>query len=170
MTTTLADDPHATNQRELVAALASVRAALSRCAATRSDERSGEAGDVDPLMTQVEPHDSVPNGRPDADSPMPSALRTLRQAFGLSRFECEVVLLCAGVEFDGAFPGLCATAQGDPRRTSPTFGLALAALPGAHWSALSPTGPLRHWRLIEVGEGPSLVASPLRLDERILHF
>src|SRR6266498_3659797 len=130
MTTTLADDPHATNQRELVAALASVRAALSRCAATRSHERSGEAGDVDPLMTQVEPHDSAPNGLPDADSPMPSALRTLRQAFGL----------------------------------------ALAALPGAHWSALSPTGPLRRWRLIEVGEGPSLVASPLRLDERILHF
>ena len=65
---------------------------------------------------------------------------------------------------------LCAAAQGDERRTYPTFSLALAALSGPHWSALSPSAPLRHWHLLEVGPGEHLTTSPLRLDERILHF
>src|SRR5262249_39396919 len=47
--------------------------------------------------------------------------------------------------------------------------LALAALPGAHWSALTPAAPLRYWRLVEVGPGPSLTTSPLRIDEWALH-
>jgi AAA+ superfamily predicted ATPase len=170
MTATFVDDPHAINQRELVAALAGIRAALAHYATAHSDDRSARADPVDSLAADGETPDSAPDRQPPGESTMPVALRALQRVFGLSRFECEVILLCAGVEFDGAFPTLCATAQGDPRRTGPTFGLALAVLPGAHWSALNPTGPLRHWQLIEVGEGPSLVASPLRLDERILHF
>lgn len=63
-----------------------------------------------------------------------------------------------------------ARAQGDPRRDCATFSLALAALPGAHWSALTPAAPLRRWRLIEVLPGTSLTLSPLRIDERVLHF
>ena len=51
-------------------------------------------------------------------------------AFGLSPFERDVVLLCAGVELDASFGAACAAAHGDPRRTQPTFGLALAALAG----------------------------------------
>jgi hypothetical protein len=46
--------------------------------------------------------------------------------------------------------------------------LCLAALPGAHWSAITPAAPLRYWRLLEVGPGP-LVAAPLRIDEWLLH-
>ena len=34
----------------------------------------------------------------------------------------------------------------------PTVALALAKLPDAHWAALSPAAPLRHWRLIDVQE------------------
>ena len=52
----------------------------------------------------------------------------------------------------------------------PTFSLALAALPEAHWSALTPAGPLRRWRLIEVGAGDTLINSQLRIDERVLHY
>src|SRR6185436_12040728 len=48
--------------------------------------------------------------------------------------------------------------------------LALAALPGAHWSAITPSGPLRYWRMIEVRPSEVLVTAPLRIDERILHF
>jgi hypothetical protein len=81
-----------------------------------------------------------------------------------------VLLLCAAVEFDARFAPLCAAAQGDPQRAHPTFSLALATLPGAHWSALAPAGPLRRWRLVEVGSGPSLALSPLRIDERVLHY
>ena len=33
-----------------------------------------------------------------------------------------------------------------------------------------PAAPLRRWRLIEVGAGDSLTTSPLRIDERILHY
>jgi SpoVK/Ycf46/Vps4 family AAA+-type ATPase len=90
--------------------------------------------------------------------------------FGLSPFERDVLLLCAGLELDTAFARLCATAQGEPQRPFPTFSLALAALPEAHWSALTPTAPLRHWRLVEVGHGDVLTTSPLRIDERVLHY
>ena len=102
--------------------------------------------------------------------PAPSALDSLCAAFGLSPFECDVLLLCAGMELDSAFSQLCAAAQGNPQRAYPTFGLALAALPEAHWSALTPAAPLRRWRLIEVGTGDTLTTSPLRIDERVLHY
>src|SRR5205823_3244883 len=54
--------------------------------------------------------------------------------------------------------------------TYPTFSLALAALPEAHWSALSPSASLRRWRLIELTSNEGLVSAPLRIDERVLHF
>ena len=102
--------------------------------------------------------------------PAPPALETLCGTFGLSPFERDVLLLSAGVELDSSFAPLCAAAQGDPSRTYPTFSLALAALPEPHWSALTPAGRLRHWRLIELGAGSSLTLSPLRIDECVLHF
>ena len=40
----------------------------------------------------------------------------------------------------------------------------------AHWSALTPLAPLRRWRLIEVSAGEPLTVSPLRIDERVLHY
>jgi hypothetical protein len=100
----------------------------------------------------------------------PSALETLCTTFGLSPFERDVLLLCAGVELDSTFSRLCAAAQGDPLRTYPTFSLAMAVLPNPHWSALTPAAPLRRWRLIEFGAGNSLTLSPLRIDERVLHY
>lgn len=105
-----------------------------------------------------------------AAMPAPPALQTLCVAFGLSPFERNLLLLCAGIELDSTFAACCAAAQGDPRKLYPTFSLALAALPGAHWSALSPSSSLRRWRLIEVTGHEGLVAAPLRIDERVLHF
>src|SRR5439155_26485241 len=69
-----------------------------------------------------------------------------------------------------SFAAQCAAAQGDPRRDYPTFSMALAALPEAHWSALTPAAPLRRWRLVEVGSGDTLTQSQLRIDERVLHY
>jgi hypothetical protein len=94
----------------------------------------------------------------------------LRRGFGLSPFECDVLLLCLGAEIEGRFGQACAAAQNDPRMTSPTFGLAMGALRDPHWSALARERPLRHWRLLEVTPGDRLVGSPLRIDERVLHF
>jgi len=89
--------------------------------------------------------------------------------FRLSPFERDILLLCAGVEFESRFGDACAEAQKDSRLTAPTFSLALGALAEAHWSAVNRDGPLRYWKLIEVGPGGPLRGA-LRIDERILHF
>jgi hypothetical protein len=139
-----------TNQRRLTAELARVRALLER-----------HVQGLAPLTMAVNGHEPV-----DEDT---TALARVCALFGLSPFERDILLLCAGVELDARFGPLCGAAQGDPARTYATFSLALAALPDAHWSALTPVAPLRAWRHIEVGAGTALTTSPLRIDERILH-
>jgi ATPase family associated with various cellular activities (AAA) len=138
------------NQRYLVAELA------------RLKSRLGAPGDVQTALTQVESARGA--------LPGPAAIDTLTELFGLSAFERDLLLLCAGVEMDAEFARLCAEAQGFSQRTHATFGLALAALESSHWSALAPAGPLRRWRLVEVDESAGLVSGKLRIDERILHY
>ncbi|MEB3293096.1 MAG: ATP-binding protein [Synechococcales bacterium] len=99
-----------------------------------------------------------------------SALQSLCDIFQLSHFERDLLLLCAGVELSGAIAQLCGTAQGNSNLTYATFSLALAVFPEAHWTAITPAHPLRHWRLIEIVSPESLTQSRLRIDERILHF
>jgi len=48
----------------------------------------------------------------------PPALVILSRRFGLSRFELEVLLLCAAMELDTRIPALCARAQGEPTNAS----------------------------------------------------
>ena len=83
------------------------------------------------------------------------------RAFGLSPFERDVLLLCAGTELESRLAAACGG--------EPNFALAFAALPGAHWSAINRDGPLRYWRLVEVAAG-SLMRSSLRIDQRVLHI
>ncbi len=90
--------------------------------------------------------------------------------FGLSPFERELLLLCAGVELDSKFAAVCAQAQGDARRSGVTFAMALALLREPHWSALTPVAPLRRWRLVEIAGSDGLMSSTLRIDERVLHY
>jgi len=156
----MTDTMHDANQRYLVAALAVVRADLERHAARAQNTPEPEKPDGPQLALQ-EAAEAMP---------APPALEILSKAFGLTPFERNLLLLCAGVELDSTFAARCADAQGDSRRPFPTFGLALAALPGAHWSAITPVAPLRHWRFVEVGTGDALTSSPLRIDERVLHY
>jgi len=144
---------YAANDRHVEQSLARVRRLLERRAA-------GSAGPESPAP-------AVESFEIDG---YPPALEALVSVFGLSPFERDVVMLAAGPELDAAFGALCAAAHGDPRRTWPTFALALAVFPEPHWSAISPQGALRHWRLLEVGAGEGLASSPLRLDERVLHY
>src|SRR5271165_4756144 len=142
-----------TNQQQLMAAIGEVRAALEHGAAGLAPaDPGGEAG--------------------DQAAGLPSALQSMCAAFGLSRFERAILLMCAGVELDGRFASLCAGAHGDAAQAFPSFSLALACLPEPHWSAVTPVAPLRRWRLIEceTAPGTSLLTSRLRLDERVLHF
>ncbi|WP_404786972.1 ATP-binding protein [Altericista sp. CCNU0014] len=107
---------------------------------------------------------------PALPSVYPPTLVALCNCFNLSPFERDTLLLCAGMELESDIASLCGTAQGNPLRPYPTFSLALTVLPEADWVALLPTAPLRHWRLIELGEGNALTDSPLRIDEQILHY
>ncbi len=100
--------------------------------------------------------------------PAPAAIDQLSDTFGLSRFERDLLLLCAGVELDGRLAKACAAAQG---QATPTvdFHLALERLDMPHWSALAPARPLRQWRLLELERPSTPGGSPLHIDERILH-
>ncbi len=142
------------NQLSLIDALAGIRAALERHIARSRGE---------PL--EALPHPAANTARVGGPQ-----LEALCQAFSLSPFERDVLVLCAGVELDASFPALCGAAHGDPTRTQPTFGLALAALPGAHWSALGPFGPLRRWRMVEASPNGTLTQGALRIDERVLNY
>ncbi len=104
------------------------------------------------------------------DLPAAAALDIVGEVFDLSDFERQVLLLCCGVELDAATADACALTPGGWGLRSPCFGLAMARLPGAHWSAMTPVRPLRRWRLLEIDAGTRLVDSALRVDERILHF
>jgi len=149
------------NQRSLARRVQTIRFALEE-----HIKRRGEGSALDAYSPSPPP----PLGAtPSENTPGPSALESLCAIFRLSPFECDVLLLCAGVELEAGFGQLCGAAQGDVQRSFPTFSLALAALPEAHWSAIAPHAPLRQHRLIEVGAGPALTTSPLRIDERILH-
>lgn len=156
---------HSANQRYLMASLERVRASLERHIAGRratsvaADDAPDAAGSSTPLPAP-----------PTMRGAQPAALQRLRDVFGLSPFETDVLLLCAGIELDGGFPALCANVHGEATCPWPTFGLALAAFDDAHWSALLPNAPLRRWRLIELGQGSAITTAPLRIDEAILHY
>ncbi|KQC04773.1 MAG: hypothetical protein APR53_02890 [Methanoculleus sp. SDB] len=100
--------------------------------------------------------------------PSPPAFDLITSTF--SRFERDLLLLCAGAEIEPSIQNLIIKAHGMRDISSLTFGLALSVLPEGTWSALSPAGPLRYWRLIEIEPGRSLFECQLRIDERILHF
>jgi hypothetical protein len=100
----------------------------------------------------------------------PPAIDVLAQLFGLTGFERQLLLLCAGVDMDSRLAERCAAAQGSPQKTYATFGLALALLPDSHWDAITPSRPLRRFRMLEVQRGSTLTSATLRVDERILHY
>ena len=138
------------NQRLLAADLARLKIRL------------GGEGDADAAQQAVD--------QARAAMPSASAIDRLVQAFGLSAFERDLLLLCAGVEMDSSIAERCGHAHNDARRNYASLGLALAVLDDAHWSALAPVRPLRRWRLIEVDESAGLAQGRLRIDERVLHY
>ncbi|MCP3960731.1 MAG: ATP-binding protein [bacterium] len=125
-----------------------------------------ERGDDVAAPAQLEDQDSQPN-----------ALDQLIGRFGLTTFERDLLLLCAGCELDARFGDLVAGQHArrsgdvriaDPSRM-PTFSLALAMLDDGHWSALAPDAVLRRARLIHLEPGSSLASRPLAIEEAVLH-
>lgn len=100
-----------------------------------------------------------------------NALKVLSQTFSLSDYECNILLLCLGMDFDFDWETLCINARGgDRQRPYPTLSIAMSIFPDSYWTACAPTSPLRQWKLIDINETTSLSLSPLKLDERILHY
>ncbi len=160
------------NQQYLNTHLARVRGYLEHQFDTPAKDDSLEVNqESDADRAQLNTTDTVHDPGLETESvDVFSALDRICALFSLSPFERDVLLLCAGVELDSTFALACSAAQGEGNRGLPTFSLALAALPDPHWSALTPNGPLRHWRLIEIATADSLTNSPVRIDERILHY
>lgn len=149
------------NQQYLHGAIAGLREHIEqRLQETDASGEEGEQGKQEKSQRCLPDHEMNP----------PPTLDSLCRTFSLSEFERDLILLCAGVELDSAFASLITALQDDPRKSSPTFGLALSLLPEAHWSALTSDAPLRRWRIIELGTGNSFTSSPLTMDERILHY
>lgn len=98
------------------------------------------------------------------------AIDQLAASFGLSDFERQVVLLCAGVEMDSMLAARCREALGRDHRGAVTFSLALSMLDAPHWSALAPSAPLRRAHLVAIEPARGLTEAALRIDERILHY
>jgi hypothetical protein len=108
-----------------------------------------------------------PPTQPPAFAVRPPALEAIATAFDLSSFERGLLLFCAAFELEPDVPRLCGKLSG--ARPEVTFSVALSVLPDGHWSALAPEAPLRHWRLIEIGQNHPLTLAPLRIDETVLH-
>ncbi|HEY1425685.1 MAG TPA: ATP-binding protein [Caulobacteraceae bacterium] len=102
----------------------------------------------------------------------PPALTVLAERLTLSAFEQQVLLLCVAAELDTSIGPLCASAQHDLARPFPTFALGLSIFDDPAWDVVSPDRPLRHWRLVELGQAgyAPLIASQLRADEQIVNF
>jgi len=138
--------------------LARVRAAL--------EHHAGEAEGAAPAAAAPL---SAADPEADAAQPGDGPLSRLVRIFGLDPFERDVLMMCAGMELDATFGPLCASAQVDAGRAYPTFGLALAVLPGGSWRSLLPDAPLRHWQLVRLEAGAGLTSARLTIDEGILH-
>ncbi len=151
MTAVMSEEWSKKNQQYLVSCIADMKATLDNHP-SRTAAGSGAAAWDDGILKP--------------------AIEYVCDAFGLSNFERSILLVCAATELDSKVPQMCAEAQGSVGGTYPTFSLALAVFPDAHWSALVPTGPLRRFKLIEVLGLPEipLTKCQLRINERVLHF
>ena len=131
------------------------------------------------LARRLAPDDAAPepDGTASWTAPQPAswpasfepAHARLARLFGLSPFEAELLLLAAGAEIDSTLQAALAALQGTAGGPGVNVAVALARLPGAHWDALSPLAPLRHWQLLRVVGDAALAQAQLRIDERVLH-
>lgn len=153
------------NQQSLTAEIQRIRTLLLQAVAAKDGELQQPASE-ETAQGQEEIRAADTENRP---SP-PAALDQLCRIFNLSDFERDILVLCAAIELDSSFSSLCAGVQENSQHTWPTFSLALAVLPNAHWSAFSPDAPLRYWRLLNITPSQTLVTSPLHIDEQILHY
>jgi SpoVK/Ycf46/Vps4 family AAA+-type ATPase len=110
-----------------------------------------------------------------------SRLAWLKDAFGLSSFDLDLILIALAPELDRRYERLYAYLQDHVSRRRPSVDLALSLLCGDAVARLErrahfdPDSPLLREGLIHLtpepdGEPPSLLAHTLKLDEQIVRF
>ncbi|AUS98929.1 ATPase [Nostoc sp. CENA543] len=152
-------DWYSANHRYLMGLISQTRQALEQLA---EDNEQGNQSREKGIFLDYE--------QDPAFNQAPPAIEQLCQIFKLSKLERQIVLLCAGMEFDRNWGKLCAAAQGQPQLEHPTFSLAFSMSSGSYWDLLTHDAPLRRWRIIEIAPSHTLTISPLRLDEQIIHY
>jgi hypothetical protein len=90
----------------------------------------------------------------------------LAELFGLTEFEKCILLLGIVSELDSSF----VNPMGKDHPLTINLSLALAILPNADWSSLTPEGSLRHNGLINVDTSSSLTAAKFSVPESVLHY
>jgi hypothetical protein len=142
------------NQRSLMAEIDRLR--------RRIEDRLGlDSEPSEPVLPDIE------EVRVESSSEPPS-WKIMQEMFGLSTFERDILLLCAGIELSSQLRERCERLAG-PQASPLSFGLALGVLDDPHWTALAPDRPLRRLRLVELDAGRGPTTAALRIDEAILH-
>jgi hypothetical protein len=102
----------------------------------------------------------------------PTPLDTLVDAFGLTRFERDLVLLLFAPELDPGFELLFGYLHDDVTRRYVSAHLAMGVLRPAVATAFTASAPLRRFALIHIEPPPqpamALALRPLRLDPRVV--
>lgn len=109
-----------------------------------------------------------------SSSSPPTALKTLCEAFRLSKFECQTLLLIAGAEIMPSFRTLIGKLEGSSKLSYPTFYLALRLFKSIRdfsYFSLSKNGPLLDWELIRFKSSEDgRFFKALEVDGKILDY
>ena len=92
----------------------------------------------------------------------------IARRFGIDAFARNLLLLGAYVALEPDAADHIGRLHEDPRRTSPTIGLALARLPGANWRSLAADSPLRANGLIALDRNSAVAGAGFALPEPAL--
>ncbi len=104
-------------------------------------------------------------GAAEADVP-PTQADLIADAFGLDLFARNLLLVAAWAELDMAAAARIAEVTGGDGHL--TYGAALGLVPGANWSTLAPSAPLRQARLVTLQGPEPVVRQRVRLAEPVL--
>lgn len=92
----------------------------------------------------------------------------IAKRFGLDDFARNLLLLGAYAALEPEAADHIGRLHEDPRRTSPSLGLALARLPGASWRSLAADSPLRANGLIALDRTSAVAGAGFALPEPVL--
>lgn len=101
------------------------------------------------------------------DRPRPLALERLRDTFGLTEFECRMVMLSFAYEADTGVTQAVDAATGDSGASGIPIWLFNDLFDEQDWAASSPSASLRRWRILRAHGPATRARTQLRLAEAV---